>query len=117
MRRLKTNKTQILHRIRFKKFVPNTPLENNYSGEKLQPDEEIVIPQDDLYTISWEEDFDHEYLKREKVIGWTRQCIYRTKPPAARWIITSPEMNAAAQIKMNNAATSKRMKVTSTGTK
>ena len=57
VRRLNTNKTQILHRIRLKKFVPNTPLEDKYSKEKLQPDEEIIIPQDDLYTISWEADF------------------------------------------------------------
>ena len=60
VRRLNTNKTQILHRIRLKKFVPNTPLEDKYSKEKLQPDEEIIIPQDDLYTISWEADFDYQ---------------------------------------------------------
>ena len=58
MRRLNTNKTQILHRIRLKKFVRNAPLEDKYREEKLQPDEEIVIPQDDLYTISWEADFE-----------------------------------------------------------
>ena len=52
IRRLNTNKTQILHRIRLKKFVPNKPLEDNYQNEKLQADEEIIIPQDDLYTIS-----------------------------------------------------------------
>ena len=57
MRKLKTNKTQILHRIRLKKFVPNQPLEDSYQNEKLQEDEDIVIPQDDLYTISWETDF------------------------------------------------------------
>ena len=47
VRRLITNKTQILHRIRLKKLVSNTPLEDDYSSEKLQPDEEIGIPQDD----------------------------------------------------------------------
>ena len=26
----------------------------------MQPDEEIIIPQDDLYTISWEADFDYQ---------------------------------------------------------
>ena len=58
MRRLNTNKTQILHRIRLKKFVPNTPLEDKYKEERLQPDDEIIIPQDDLYTIAWEADFE-----------------------------------------------------------
>ena len=69
MRRLNTNKTQILHRIRLKKFVPNTPLEDKYKEEKLQPDEEIVIPQDDLYTISWEADFEYE-LFEPKTNDW-----------------------------------------------
>ena len=63
VRRLNTNKTQILHRIRLKKFVPNTPLEDKYSKEKLQPDDEIIIPQDDLYTISWEADFDYQVFE------------------------------------------------------
>ena len=63
VRRLNTNETQILHRIRLIKFVPNTPLEDKYSKEKLQPDDEIIIPQDDLYTISWEADFDYQVFE------------------------------------------------------
>ena len=66
VRRLKTDKTQILHRIRPKKFVPNAPLEDKYDGEKLQPDNKIVIPQDDLYTISWEVDFEYELFEPRK---------------------------------------------------
>ena len=49
--RLNTNKTLILHRIRLKKVVPNTPLEDKYSKEDKQPEEDIVIPQDNLYTF------------------------------------------------------------------
>ena len=63
VRRLNTNKTQILHRIRLKKFVPNAPLEDKYKEEKLQPDESIIIPQDDLYAISWEADFEYELFE------------------------------------------------------
>ena len=70
VRRLNTNKTQILHRIRLKKFVPNAPLEDKYKEEKLQPDESIVIPQDDLYTISWEADFEYELFEPGKN-DWT----------------------------------------------
>ena len=66
VRRLNTNKTQILHRIRLMKFVPNAPLEYKYDGEKLQPGNEIVIPQDDLYTISWEVDFEYEKFEPRK---------------------------------------------------
>ena len=65
MRRLNTNKTS-LHRIRLKKFVPNDPLEDKYKEEKLQPDESIIIPQADLYTISWEADFEYELLETRK---------------------------------------------------
>ena len=70
MRRLNTNKTQILHRIRLKKCVPNAPLEDKYDGEKLQPDNEIVVPQDDLYTISWEVGFEYELFEPRKD-DWT----------------------------------------------
>ena len=66
VRRLNTNKTQILHRIRLKNFVPIAPLEDKYKEEKLQPDESIIIPQDDLYTISWEADFEYEMFEPRK---------------------------------------------------
>ena len=111
---LNTNKTQILHRIRLEKFVPNFPLEDEYKEEKLQPDEEIVIPQDDLYTISWEEDFDYDLF--EKMIGRTRPRAYRMTPRAAKRTITSPKMNAAARTMMN-AAAAKRKRMTSLRTK
>ena len=64
VRRIKTNKTQILHRIRLKKFVPNQPLEDNFREQRLQPDEEIVIPQDESYTITWETDFGEQLVTR-----------------------------------------------------
>ena len=64
VRRINTNKTQILHRIRPKKFVPNQPLEDNFLEQRLQPDEEIVIPQDDLYIITWETDFGEPLITR-----------------------------------------------------
>ena len=64
VRRINTNKTQILHRIRLKKFVPNQPLEDNFREQRLQPDEEIIIPQDDLYVITWETDFGEQLVTR-----------------------------------------------------
>ena len=56
--KLNTNKTQILHRIRLRKYTPNTPLQDNRPEGNLQADDEIIIPQDDLYIISWETNFD-----------------------------------------------------------
>ena len=64
VRRINTNKTQILHRIRLKKFVPDQPLEDNFREQRLQPDEEIVIPQNDLYIITWETDFAEQLITR-----------------------------------------------------
>ena len=64
VRRINTHKTQILHRIRPKKFVPNQPLEDNFREQRLQPGEEIVIPQDELYIITWETDFGEQLVTR-----------------------------------------------------
>ena len=48
-----------------------------YKEEKLQSDEEIVIPQDDLYTISWEVDLDYDLFETRKV-DWPDTA---TRPP------------------------------------
>ena len=57
VRKLNSNKTQILHRNRLRKNEPNVPLRDERPEGNLQPDEEIVIPQDDLYVITWETNF------------------------------------------------------------
>ena len=57
VRKLNTNKTQILHRIRLRKYNPEKPPEDNYQEAQWQIDDNIVVPQDDLYTIAWEADF------------------------------------------------------------
>ena len=57
MRKLNTNKTQILHRIPLRKCNPEKPPEDNYSEAQWQTDDNIVVPQDDLYTIAWEAEF------------------------------------------------------------
>ena len=57
VRKLNTNKTQILHRIRLRKYNPEKPPEDNYSEAQRQTYDNIVVPQDDLYTIAWEAEF------------------------------------------------------------
>ena len=57
VRKLNTNKTQILHRNRFRKYNPEKPPEDNYQESQWQVDDNIVVPQDDLYTIAWEAEF------------------------------------------------------------
>ena len=57
VRKLNTNKTQIQHRISLRKCSPEKPPEDNYKEAQSQIDDNIVIPQDDLYTIAWEAEF------------------------------------------------------------
>ena len=57
MRKPNTNKTQILHRIRLRKYNPEKPPEDNYQEARWQIDDNIVVSQDDLYTIAWEAEF------------------------------------------------------------
>ena len=54
VRKLNTNKTQILHRIRLRKYNPEKPPGNNYQETQWQIDNKILVSQDDLYTIAWE---------------------------------------------------------------
>ena len=56
--KLNSNKTQILHRIRLRKYTPNTTLQDIRPEGNLQADDEFIIPQDDLYIISWDTNFD-----------------------------------------------------------
>ena len=106
VRRINTNKTQILHRIRLKKFVPNQPLEDNFREQQLQTDEEIVIPQDDLYVITWETDFGEQLVTRgNETIPTSMPNGERLNVPEANtndvaenepdYIITSDETNYA----------------------
>ena len=58
VRRLVTNKTQILHRIRLRKYTPKNDLPDiNVIETDWQEDDEIVILQDDLYAICSESNF------------------------------------------------------------
>ena len=104
VRRLNTNKTQILHRIRLKNFVPNAPLEDKYDGEKLQPDNEIVIPQDDLYSISWEVDFEYDLFEPRKE-DWTDVATRRptdAEDGNTDYYVTENEHGSASEAESNN---------------
>ena len=58
VRRLGTNKTQLLHRIRLRKFTPAVPLADNFLREiDWQKDDKIPILQDDLYAQTWSTNF------------------------------------------------------------
>ena len=56
-RKLNTNKTRFLRRIRLRIFKPEKAPDDNYQEAQWQIDDNIVIPQDYLYTIAWEAEF------------------------------------------------------------
>ena len=72
VRKLNSNKTQILHRIRLRKYEPNTVLQDIRPEGNLHPDDEIIIPQDDLYVITWESNFGEFPYSTEEVTIPTR---------------------------------------------
>ena len=59
VRKLKTNKTQVLHRIRFCKYTNDTPLEDSYINEQFGTDNSTDISQDDLNSIIWKAKSNH----------------------------------------------------------
>ena len=58
VRRLGTNKTQLLHRIRLRKFTPQAPLADIFVRETdWQKDDQMPVANDDLYAQSWNTNF------------------------------------------------------------
>ena len=59
VRKIGTNKTQILHRMRLRQITPRQPIPDiPITPRKWQPDPEVVITHDDLYARAWECEYD-----------------------------------------------------------
>ena len=59
VRKIGTNKTQILHRMRLRQFTPQQPIPDiPVTPREWQPDPEIIIQHDDLYARAWECEYD-----------------------------------------------------------
>ena len=59
VRKIGTNKTQILHQMRLRHFTSRQPLSDiPITPREWQPDPEVVITHDDLYARAWECEFD-----------------------------------------------------------
>ena len=59
LRKFGTNKTQILHRRRLRKFTPRQPIPDiPVTPREWQPDPEIIIKHDDSYARAWECEYD-----------------------------------------------------------
>ena len=59
VRKIGTNKTQILNRMRIRQFTPRQPIPDiPVTPREWQPDPEIIIKHDDLYARAWECEYD-----------------------------------------------------------
>ena len=55
VRKIGTNRTQILHRMRLRQFTPRQPISDiPVTQREWQPDPEVVITHDDFYARAWE---------------------------------------------------------------
>ena len=88
VRRLGTNKTQLLHRIRLRIYIPQAPLADNFVRETDWQKEDTVIAQDDLYTHTWDTNFgsspfdsEHETNDQQEDIVEYQPEIYRPPSP------------------------------------
>ena len=59
VRKIGTNKTQVLHRMRMRQFIPRQPpADTRVKPQDYIPDPEVRFNHDDLYARAWE--YDHE---------------------------------------------------------
>ena len=59
VRKIGTNKTQILHRMRLRQFTPHQPIPDTpVTPREWQPDPEVITKHDDLYARAWECEYD-----------------------------------------------------------
>ena len=58
VRKLKTDKTQVLHRMGFQLFTPRQPIPDvQTTSQEWKPDPEVIIKHDDLYARAWESEY------------------------------------------------------------
>ena len=59
VRKIGSNRTQILHQLRLRQFTPRQPISDiPVTQREWQPDPEVVITHDDLYARAWECEYD-----------------------------------------------------------
>ena len=85
VRRVNTKFTQILHRIRLRRWVPKNPIQDiRVKENEWVEDTGIAVAQDDLYAISWETNFGDTPLNQDPKVpnnkGGTL-FIYPPNPP------------------------------------
>ena len=66
VRKIGTNKTQVLHRMRMRQFTPRQPpADITVKPQEYKPDPEVSFNHDDLYARAWEYDFEQPIFDAE----------------------------------------------------
>ena len=66
VRKIGTNKTQLLHRMRMRQFTPRQPpVDITVKPNEFKSDPEVSLHHDDLYAWAWEYDFEQPILDAE----------------------------------------------------
>ena len=80
VRRLGTTKTQLLHRIRLRKYISQAPLADNFVRETDWQKEDTLIAQDDLYAHTWDTNFGSSPLDTEHETNDLQENIVEYEP-------------------------------------
>ena len=66
VRKIDTNKTQVLHRMRMRQFTPHQPpADITVKPQEYKSDPEMSLHHDDLYARAWEYDYDQPIFDKE----------------------------------------------------
>ena len=66
VRKIGTNKTQVLHRMRMRQFTPHQqPADIRVKQQEYKPDPEVSLNHDDLYARAWEYDYEQPIFDAE----------------------------------------------------
>ena len=90
VRRVGTNKTQILHRIRLRIYIPQAPLADNFVKETDWQKEDTVIAQDDLYAHTWDTYFGSSPFDSEHETNDQQEDIVEYEPASQPEVYRPP---------------------------
>ena len=66
VRKIGTNKTQVLHRMRMRQFTPRQPpADIRITPQQYKPDPDVSLKHDDLYARVWEYDYEQPIFDAE----------------------------------------------------
>ena len=81
VQKLRTNKTQVLHRKRLRLFTPRQPIPDiQPTSQKWKPDPEVIIKHDDLCARAWESEYEtlvFDNGQREPDSGYSPEITVR----------------------------------------